>query len=251
VLARTVVDPNDRASAAPSKPIGPMYDEATARALAAEYGWAIAPDGGGWRRVVASPRPIAIVEAPTISALVDSGTIVVASGGGGIPVVRRAPGAATSRSPLTGRRGGAAGIAGLDEELAGVEAVVDKDLEAVVLAETVHADVLLLLTDVSAVQLGWGGPNPVPIRRLAASAAFRGIVNGTFAAGSMGPKVQAAAEFAERTGRLAAIGALDRAVDVLAGRTGTVVVPDPVEIVATSRTASSDAAARGARQAVR
>jgi carbamate kinase len=205
VLTQTIVDRDDPAFLRPSKPVGPMYDETTARSLAAEHGWTVAVDGPGWRRVVPSPAPQAILEAETIRTLVDAGTIVIASGGGGIPVAL-APGA----------RG----------ELTGVEAVVDKDLEAVILAEAVDADALLLLTDVDAVRLGWGGPRPIPIRRLAAGAVAAGIANGTFASGSMAPKVAAAAAFAQRTGRIAAIGALDEAPAVLAGRAGTVVVAD-------------------------
>jgi carbamate kinase len=208
VLTETVVDSADPAFAVPTKPIGPVYDEPTARALAREHGWTIARDGSGWRRVVASPRPSAIVEASTIRALADAGTIVVASGGGGIPVCLG------------------------DGALVGVEAVVDKDLEAVLLATAVVADALLLLTDVPAALLGWGSPDPIAIRRMTATAAAAGVANGTFAVGSMGPKVQAAAEFATQTGHIAAIGALEDPVGVLAGRSGTLVVADPVGLVA-------------------
>ncbi|MGZ8437993.1 MAG: carbamate kinase [Candidatus Limnocylindrales bacterium] len=198
VLSRTVVDPADPAFGEPSKPVGPMYDDAMARALAAEHGWTIALDGSGWRRVVPSPQPLEIVEAASIRTLADAGTIVIASGGGGIPVRRMSSGA-----------------------LVGVEAVVDKDLAAVVLAESVDADALLLLTDVAAAHLGWGAPDRVPIRRLTLAGAMAGVQDGTFAAGSMGPKVSAAAEFVRRTGRFAAIGALEDAVAVLQERAGT------------------------------
>jgi carbamate kinase len=201
ILSQVVVDPQDPAFDRPSKPVGPMYDEATARRMADEHGWSIAPDGSEWRRVVASPRPIEIVEAPSIRALVDAGTLVVTSGGGGIPVARTAPGV-----------------------FVGVEAVVDKDLAAVVLAETVDADALLMLTDVDAAQRDWGGPDPKPIHRLTVAAAAAGVTDGTFAPGSMGPKVEAAAEFVGRTGRFAAIGALGDAVAILGGRAGTWVV---------------------------
>lgn len=198
VLSRTVVDPADPAFGEPSKPVGPMYDDAMARALAAEHGWTIALDGSGWRRVVPSPQPLEIVEAASIRTLADAGTIVIASGGGGIPVRRTSSGA-----------------------LVGVEAVVDKDLAAVVLAVSVDADALLLLTDVPAAHLGWGAPDRVPIRRLTLAGAMAGVQDGTFAAGSMGPKVSAAAEFVRRTGRFAAIGALEDAVAVLQERAGT------------------------------
>ncbi|HET9614426.1 MAG TPA: carbamate kinase, partial [Candidatus Limnocylindrales bacterium] len=231
VMTQTVVDPDDAAFDAPSKPIGPMYDEPTARSLAASNGWTVAPDGDGWRRVVASPRPRSIVEAPVIRAIADSGAVVVASGGGGIPVTR-----AADRRPGEARSAAGCGRVLREDfaapsELVGVEAVVDKDLEAVVLAQAVDADALLLLTDVRAVHLGWGGANPIPIRQLLASAARAGVANGTFPRGSMGPKVEAAAQFASSTGRLAAIGALDEAADVLAGRSGTLVVADPRPIV--------------------
>jgi carbamate kinase len=201
VLSQTVVDRADPAFRAPSKPVGPMYDEATARQLASQRGWAVAADGSGWRRVVPSPRPLEIVEAASIRTLVAGGTIVIASGGGGIPVSRVPSGA-----------------------LIGVEAVVDKDLAAVVLAEHLEADALLLLTDVSAVHLRWGSPDSRPIRRLTTADADAGVEDGMFAAGSMGPKVRAAAEFVRRTGRFAGIGLLGEAVAVLHGRAGTEVV---------------------------
>jgi carbamate kinase len=202
VLSQVVVDPGDPAFDAPSKPVGPMYDEATAREMAAEHGWTVGPDGTGWRRLVPSPRPLEIVEATSIRTLVEAGTLVIASGGGGIPV-------AWTESMA----------------LAGIEAVVDKDRAAVVLAKAVGADALLLLTDVRAAHRGWGEKDPAPIARLTLAEAASGVADGTFARGSMGPKVAAAAEFVERTGRLAAIGALEDAVAVLEGRAGTRVVP--------------------------
>jgi carbamate kinase len=203
LLTQTVVDPADPAFAVPSKPVGPMYDEATARALAKEHCWEIAPDGTRWRRVVASPRPVDIVEADSVLTLVREGVIAIASGGGGIPVSRMSDGSCE-----------------------GVEAVVDKDLAAVVLAVAVGADALLLLTDVRAVHLGWQTPDRVPIRRLTLAGAEAGVSDGTFAAGSLGPKVTAAAEFVRRTGRMAAIGALEDAVAVLERRAGTEVVAE-------------------------
>ena len=136
VLTQVVVDPSDRSFGTPSEPVGPVYDRATARKLAADLGWSIASVDGGWRRVVPSPQPLEIVEASSIRALVAAGEIVIASGCGGIPVSRTQAGA-----------------------LVGVEAVVDKDLAAVVLAESVDADALLLLTDVAAAEFGWGVPS--------------------------------------------------------------------------------------------
>ncbi|HEY6012575.1 MAG TPA: carbamate kinase [Candidatus Limnocylindrales bacterium] len=208
VLSQVVVDPSDHSFRAPAQPIGPVYDRATARRLAADHGWSIAPDGDGWRRVVPSPPPLEIIEAPSIRALVAAGEIVVASGCGGIPVSRTQSGA-----------------------LVGVEAVVDKDLAAVVLADSVDADALLLLTNVDAAEFGWGGPDRISIRRLTLQDAAAGVADGTFAPGSMGPKVRAAAEFVRRTGKVAAIGALDDAVGVLEGRSGTTLIEQPLVAV--------------------
>lgn len=208
VLSQVVVDPSDHSFRAPAQPIGPVYDRATARRLAADHGWSIAPDGDGWRRVVPSPPPLEIIEAPSIRALVAAGEIVVASGCGGIPVSRTQSGA-----------------------LVGVEAVVDKDLAAVVLADSVDADALLLLTDVEAAEFGWGAPDRISIRRLTLQDAATGVADGTFAPGSMGPKVRAAAEFVRRTGKVAAIGALDDAVGVLEGRSGTTLIEQPLVAV--------------------
>ena len=201
IISQTIVDPDDPAFQRPTKPVGPAYDRATAHHLARERGWAIAPDGACWRRVVASPRPLEIVEALSIRTLVNAGVTVVAAGGGGIPVFRLASGL-----------------------LAGIEAVVDKDRAAVLLAEAVEADALLLLTDVHGVYRSWGTHQAKRIRSLTPEIATRGVENGTFAAGSMGPKVEAAAEFVRRTGGFAAIGALEQAEDVLAGRAGTRIV---------------------------
>lgn len=208
VLSQTVVDHGDPAFEAPSKPVGPTYDEATARQLAREHGWTVAPDGPGWRRVVPSPQPLEIVEAASILTLAATGAIVIASGGGGIPVSRTSSGS-----------------------LVGVEAVVDKDLAAVVLAESVEADALLLLTDVSAVHLGWDRYDRTPIRRLTLAGVTAGVEDGTFAAGSMGPKVTAAAAFVRQTGGFAAIGALEDAAAVFQGRAGTQVVNEALVAV--------------------
>jgi carbamate kinase len=203
LLTQVVVDRADPAFRSPTKPVGPPYDEATARALAADHGWSVARDGSSWRRVVASPAPRSIVEAPSIGALVDAGMIVVACGGGGIPV---------ARDP--------------DGSYVGVEAVIDKDSCAVLLAEEVQADALLLLTDVAAVHVGWGTSSAVPLRRLSVAGAEAGVADGAFAPGSMGPKVAAAADFVRRTGRRAGIGSLEDAVAVFEGRKGTMLVDE-------------------------
>jgi carbamate kinase len=198
ILDQTLVSAADPAFWAPTKFVGAVYDEQTARRYAGERGWAIAPDGAKWRRVVPSPQPQRVVETRIIRQLLGTGTIVVCAGGGGIPVIRDENG-----------------------QLTGVEAVVDKDLATAVLAESLDADALLLLTDVSAVVRGFGGPDPRPISR-ATPAELR---RERFPAGSMGPKVEAVCRFVELTGDLAAIGALEDAAAILAGKAGTVVTP--------------------------
>jgi carbamate kinase len=190
------VDADDPAFAGPTKPIGPRYDEAGARAIARERGWQLAPVEGGFRRVVPSPEPRRIRELGVIRRLARAGVVVVCAGGGGIPVVITAAGA-----------------------LRGVEAVIDKDLTAALLAAELEADALLLLTDVAAVYEDWPRPCERPIRS-ATPAALRAL---SFAPGSMGPKVEAACRFVERTGCMAAIGALDTAADLLDGTVGTLV----------------------------
>ncbi|HUA12717.1 MAG TPA: carbamate kinase [Solirubrobacteraceae bacterium] len=196
LLTQVIVDPGDAAFAAPTKPIGPVYDELTARRLAGERRWVVAPDGNAWRRVVPSPEPVRIVELRTIRTLVDAGVLVVCVGGGGIPVV-----------------------VGDDGALRGVEAVIDKDRSAALLARELDADALLLLTDVTAVEEGHGTSEARPLRRLD----VREFDLASLDAGSMRPKVQAAGSFA-RTGRIAAIGSLADATRVLAGDAGTRVV---------------------------
>jgi carbamate kinase len=196
VLTQTVVDPWDPAFAEPTKFIGQAYDQASAQRLAAELRWTMKPDGAGWRRVVPSPRPVEFVELASIRTLVDSGALVVCAGGGGVPVVRA------------------------DKGLRGVEAVVDKDSAAALLAGHLGTDALLLLTDVPAVQVDFGTPKARPLGRITAGE-LRAMA---FPAGSMGPKVAAACDFVEAGGSFAAIGPLDRAAELATGTTGTVVV---------------------------
>ena len=194
LLTQCVVDPDDAAFAHPTKFVGPTYDESTAHVLAAERQWVIAPDGDSWRRVVPSPEPREIVEAFVIRQLVDAGVLVVCAGGGGIPVVHAA-----------------------DGTLSGVEAVIDKDLTAGLLARSLGAEALLLLTDVAAVETAYGEPGSEPIRS-ATTAELRAF---DFAGGSMGPKVEAACRFAERDGAFVAVGSLTDAGAILAGAAGT------------------------------
>lgn len=196
IINQTLVEAGDPAFDHPTKLVGEMYDEPTARALADERGWTVRQDGDGWRRVVGSPRPQRIVETRLIRLLLGSGAVVVCAGGGGVPVVRDELG-----------------------ELRGVEAVVDKDLASAVLAEALDADALLVLTDVPAVMRSYGTPEAAPIRRETPG----GLRALDFAAGSMGPKVDAACRFVELTGGFAGIGSLDDAQAILAGRAGTVI----------------------------
>lgn len=196
IVTQVVVDVMDPAFRSPTKPIGPVYTEQEARRLTSERGWYIAADGGSWRRVVASPVPRSIVELPVIRLLLDAGVIVVCAGGGGIPVVVDSDG---SRH--------------------GVEAVVDKDRSSALLARRLDADALLLLTDVPAVEEGWGTPQAHAIERARADE----LRSMRFAPGSMGPKVSAACWFATTTGKIAGIGALGDAAAILRHEAGTIV----------------------------
>jgi carbamate kinase len=198
IVNQTLVEAGDPAFDNPTKFVGEVYSQAEARELASSRGWTVKPDGTGWRRVVGSPTPQRVVETRLIRLLLDSGAVVVCAGGGGVPVIRNEQG-----------------------RLEGVEAVVDKDLTAAVLAEALEADVLLVLTDVAYVMRRFGRPDATPIRR-ATPAALR---REEFPAGSMGPKVNAVCRFVEVTGDMAAIGRLEDAVAVLSGRTGTIVTP--------------------------
>jgi len=198
VVTQTVVDAADPAFAAPTKFVGPVYSEAEARRLATAHDWRIAADGEHWRRVVASPEPRRLVEADSIARLVDAGTVVVCGGGGGAPVVD-------------------------DGRLSGVEAVVDKDLTSALLAISLRADRLVLLTDVSAVVRDFGTPDARPLRELT----LEDLAHLEFAAGSMGPKIEACRRFVEATGHPAAIGSLTAVVAVLDGTQGTSVVTVP------------------------
>jgi carbamate kinase len=198
LVTQTVIAGEDPAFARPTKFVGPVYDREQAQRLAAARGWQVRPDGVTWRRVVASPEPREIVELPVIARLVQQGVVVVAGGGGGVPVLRTS-----------------------DGRLRGCEAVVDKDLAAALLATALRADRLLLLTDVSAVFDGFGSPDAQAIH----CATTQELRRRRFAAGSMGPKVEAACRFVIATRGVAAIGALEDAEALLAGKTGTTVVP--------------------------
>ena len=198
LITRVLVDPDDPAFAAPSKFIGPVYDEAEARELAEKRHWTVKPDGKSWRRVVPSPEPQRIVQLGAIRTLLDSGFLVVCAGGGGVPVVEGA----------NGHRG--------------VEAVIDKDYTAALLASQLGADLLILATDVDAVYADFGTPDQRAVLR----ATPGGLRAGSYPAGSMGPKVEAACRFVETTGGRAAIGSLAQVSEMLDGSAGTQVYPD-------------------------
>jgi len=195
LLTQVEVDAADPAFSAPTKPIGQVYGAAEAQRLVA-MNWPMVRDGDGWRRVVPSPAPRRIREIAAIKLLLQAGMIVICAGGGGIPVAVTDSG-----------------------EVRGIEAVVDKDLAAALLAEAIEADRLLLLTDVPAVWSHWPMTEGKPIGATTPTE-LRGL---SFAAGSMGPKVEAACQFVEKTGRRAAIGAIDQMEPILQGRTGTII----------------------------
>jgi carbamate kinase len=198
LVTQTLVSASDPAFGEPTKFIGPMYTEERATVLTAANGWTVKQDGTKWRRVVASPVPLELVEIEVINQLLDAGVLVVCGGGGGAPVVRNA-----------------------DGHFEGVDAVVDKDLTSALIAEAVHADSLILLTDVAAVLAdvhdaasAIGDTTPLDLRSY------------NFPAGSMGPKVEAVCSFVERTGGTATIGALADVVAIAAGLAGTRVTPN-------------------------
>ncbi len=202
LVTRALVDADDPGFTRLTKPIGRFLPEEEAKVLV-EHGETWENRGErGWRRVVASPEPVEIVDAPAVTALVEAGFVVVANGGGGIPVVRA------------------------DGGFRGVEAVIDKDLGAALLARTVHADVLVIATDVPNAVLRYGTPGAEPVGRVGVRRLRALAGEGHFASGSMGPKVDAACRFVEHGGRYAVISNLEHIVEAVAGRTGTVVVPD-------------------------
>lgn len=202
LVTQVIVDPADPAFAAPTKPVGPTYDAAVARAMAAGSGHVFGEvRPGRWRRLVPSPRPAGFVEAEPIRLLAGSGHVLVAAGGGGVPVVP---------DPDGGFRG--------------VEAVVDKDRTAAALGLLVGAEVLAILTEVPQVQLGFGTPAARPVAKLSESEARQLLAAGEFPAGSMGPKVEACCDFVAAGGSRAVIGALEQATDVVLGTAGTAIV---------------------------
>jgi carbamate kinase len=201
VITHTVVDAADPAFANPTKPIGPFFTEEQARVLGEQRGWAVGKDGaGGWRRVVPSPEPREIVEAQPIRALTEAGFVVIASGGGGIPVTREGP------------------------RLQGVDAVIDKDLSAALLASAAGAAILMMLTDVDQVMLGFGTARQRPVTAMTTGEAERYLAEGQFPPGSMGPKITAAVRFLHAGGQAAFVTSAGHAVGALAGTQGTRIV---------------------------
>ena len=201
LLTMVEVDPEDPAFKNPTKFVGPIYEEAEANKLKQEKGWVFKLDGAEWRRVVPSPLPKRIFEIRPIKWLLDKGTIVICAGGGGIP---------TMYDPAKKRW------------LTGIEAVIDKDLASELLAEMVDADLFVIATDVKGVFLDWGKPEQRMLEKITPGE----LKEHPFPAGSMGPKVAAAVQFVERTGKRAAIGSLEDIEKIVAGKAGTNVVPD-------------------------
>ncbi len=204
LLTMIEVDGDDPAFANATKPIGPVYEQEEADRLAAEKGWSFKPDGQSFRRVVPSPAPKRIFEIRPIRSLLEQGAVVICAGGGGIPTRY------TDEPTPAGRR------------LVGVEAVIDKDLASALLAIDLEADALVIVTDVEAAYTDWGTPDQRPIRR-ADPATLR---SHGFAEGSMGPKVLAACEFVEKTGKRAMIGSMTDTPALLASTAGTTVTID-------------------------
>ncbi|MEV0200846.1 carbamate kinase [Nonomuraea sp. NPDC050691] len=199
MVTQTLVSAVDPAFDDPGKFVGPVYDRDEAGKLAEEYGWTVKQDGDYWRRVVPSPAPQRVVETRLIRRMLGERVIVICAGGGGVPVIRDEHG-----------------------RLSGVEAVIDKDATASMLAEALECDALLILTDVPRVMRGFGTPGQSEIGHTTPHE-LRAL---DFPAGSMGPKVEAACRFVETTGDMAAIGRLDQAEQILEGSAGTIVTPN-------------------------
>ena len=200
ILTLTRVPRDDPGFGEPTKPIGPYYTEEEAKLLSVELGYRLARvPGGGWRRVVPSPKPYSIVEAPVITQLVGKGVVVIAAGGGGVPVIEEGP------------------------RLVGVEAVVDKDLAAAIMASDVEAESLLILTDIEGVYESFGSPHQRVLPRLTPEEARRRLEAGEFGTGSMRPKVEASVEFVEGGGKQAVIAALQDGPRALEGRAGSTI----------------------------
>jgi len=204
LLSLVVVDDADPGFDRPSKPVGPFFSRWRAENLQRDHGWQMVEDSGrGWRKVVASPRPLEVLGADAVRGLLDSGHAVIAGGGGGIPVVR-----------------------GEDGRLHGVEAVIDKDFTSALIARQLAADLFIILTSVAQVKRDFGTPRETALPVLTLVEARRLLDEGQFPPGSMGPKVEAAVEFVAATGQRVLITDIDHVSAALAGEGGTVIVPD-------------------------
>ncbi len=202
IISQVVVNRNDPAFSNPTKPIGQFYSEKEAKTLAREKGWTVKEDAGrGWRRVVASPKPIDIIEKNSIKDLVSDGTIVIAAGGGGIPVYRTK----------------------ILKRLKGIDAVIDKDYAAEKLAELTNSDIFVSVTAVPNVYINYGLPNQEAITKTTPQEINRLIKYGYFKSGSMLPKVEAAIKFASKAGRVGIITDIDHLAEALEGKTGTII----------------------------
>jgi carbamate kinase len=204
VLTEVQVDPNDIAFKKPTKPIGPFFTRYRAEALERDLGWTMREDSGrGWRHVVASPRPLRILNIHTIERMTEAASVVVAAGGGGIPVVK-----------------------GRDGQWRGVEAVIDKDFASALLAAELKADLYIMLTGVERVAVDFGKPTQKWLEKMTVSEAEKYMAEGQFPAGSMGPKVQASLEFVKASGQQVLITDVEVLHEALDGKNGTLVVPD-------------------------
>jgi len=205
-LTQTLVDEDDPAFQVPEKPVGPFYTAMEAASLRKTKGWILVNDAGrGYRRVLPSPEPVEIIEGEMVRSLFDEGYLVIAAGGGGVPVVKNA-----------------------DNTLRGVEAVIDKDHTASVLACVLAVDILVILTDVENVYLNFGRPDQEAITRITSSDAESFLRQGQFIKGSMEPKIESAIRFLEAGGKETIITSPDRALDALSGNAGTVITRSPL-----------------------
>jgi carbamate kinase len=204
LVTEVIVDQGDPGFRRPTKPIGPFYTRFRADFLIHKQGWNMVEDAGrGWRKVVPSPRPLEVLQMPVLKEAIDAGHLVIAGGGGGIPVYRAEDGA-----------------------LKGVEAVIDKDYTASLIATGIEADLLVILTGVDQVSLNFGRADETRLRRMSVTEARAHLEAGQFPEGSMGPKVRAGVEFVERSGREVLITSAPRLAQAVRGRTGTRIVPD-------------------------
>ncbi|MCD6450273.1 MAG: carbamate kinase [Thermotogaceae bacterium] len=204
VVTRIVVDKNDKAFMEPTKPVGPFYSEEEAKKLMKEKGWKMVEDAGrGWRRVVPSPQPLDVVEKDVIKLMLENNKIVIAAGGGGIPVIRNE-----------------------DGTLSGVEAVIDKDRASALLAIELNVDTLIILTGVEKVYLNFGKPDQKALEVLTIEDAQKYLEAGEFPKGSMGPKIESSIRFVKATGREALITDMTKLKEALEGKTGTRIVSE-------------------------